>query len=126
MITHEPSNDLLTVSEAAAALHVSTPTVRRWIGSGKLPAVKLGPRIVRLRRHDVAALSGQVSADDAPSVPWWAKYATSSGDPRISLAEWIARAKETSDLILAERGGVPFDDSLPHIHEARREREERL
>jgi excisionase family DNA binding protein len=32
----------LTVEEAAARLRVSTKTIRRWIDSGELPAVRVG------------------------------------------------------------------------------------
>ena len=33
---------MLTVAEVAARLHVAPKTVRRWIGEGKLGAVRLG------------------------------------------------------------------------------------
>lgn len=36
------STDLLTVSETAAALRVSKPTVYRWIACGYLPAIRYG------------------------------------------------------------------------------------
>jgi excisionase family DNA binding protein len=44
---------LKTVAEAAAALHVSTKTIRRMIGRGELHRVKMR-RLVRLRAEDIA------------------------------------------------------------------------
>ena len=44
---------LMTLEEAAAALRVSTDTVRRRIRAGRLRAYRFGPRMLRLRRADV-------------------------------------------------------------------------
>jgi excisionase family DNA binding protein len=44
--------DLLTVKEVADMLRVSTVTVRRYIASGNLAAVRVG-RNIRIRRDDV-------------------------------------------------------------------------
>lgn len=49
-------NDL-SVNEAAEQLHVSSGTVRRWIGAGKLPATRRG-RYLRIRQSDVTRLTG--------------------------------------------------------------------
>jgi excisionase family DNA binding protein len=35
---------LSTVEEFAAAMNVSTRTVRRWVAAGELPVVQFGPR----------------------------------------------------------------------------------
>lgn len=45
--------DLLTIPEAAAALKVSPVTVARWLKQGRLPAYRMGPRAVRIRRDDL-------------------------------------------------------------------------
>lgn len=37
-----------TIPEAAAALAVSTKTIRRWIASGHLKAKRVGPRLIRV------------------------------------------------------------------------------
>ncbi len=50
------SDELLTVAEAAALLKVSPYTIYRWIGSGRLPAVRYSRRVIRLRRSEVEAL----------------------------------------------------------------------
>jgi excisionase family DNA binding protein len=48
---------LLRVREAAEYLDVHEDTVRRWIDSGRLPSVRVGPfRRVRVRECDVRRL----------------------------------------------------------------------
>ncbi len=44
---------LLTLAEAAEVLRVSAKTVRRRIEGGDLPAVRLGPRTLRVREDDL-------------------------------------------------------------------------
>jgi putative resolvase len=48
--------DLLTIAEVASILHVSVSSVHRWIGSGKLKAIKLPSGHYRIRAGDVEAL----------------------------------------------------------------------
>lgn len=47
----------LTVAGAAEELGVTTKTVRRWITAGTLRAHRLGPRLLRIAREDLEALS---------------------------------------------------------------------
>ena len=42
-----------TVPEAARLLQVSQATIWRWIASGRLPAHRIGPRRIRIRREDL-------------------------------------------------------------------------
>jgi excisionase family DNA binding protein len=49
MSTHAPNRQLLSVAQVAHELGVSTPTVRRRIRSGELPAVQLGGKRCALR-----------------------------------------------------------------------------
>jgi excisionase family DNA binding protein len=44
-MNEERMDDLISVKEAARACHRNTETIRRWIWSGKLPAVKLGNQL---------------------------------------------------------------------------------
>jgi len=46
-------DELLTVKEVAARLKVNPQTVRRWIRTGRLPAVRYGARAWRVRNGDV-------------------------------------------------------------------------
>jgi excisionase family DNA binding protein len=45
---------MLTVSEAATELGVSAKTVRRWIKSKRLRALRFSPRALRVREHDLS------------------------------------------------------------------------
>jgi excisionase family DNA binding protein len=51
----QPAPDALALSpqEAAWLLGVRPVAVRQWVASGKLPAVRLGRRTIRIRRSDV-------------------------------------------------------------------------
>jgi len=43
----------LSYREVSQRLRVSVPTIRRWVSSGGLPAVRLGERCVRIKRADL-------------------------------------------------------------------------
>ena len=127
MITHEPFIGLLTVSEAAAELRVSKPTIRRWIDAGRLRAVRLGPRTVRIRRADLRRLAQTRRSGQAMTLQELEPYIVSrGGDPSRSPSEVMASIAAIHERILARRGGRPLPSSLRLIHEARSERDERL
>lgn len=75
MITHD--HEYLTVREAADLLRVSVPTIRRWIASGRLRAVRPGGRTVRVPRSE--ALNGRPGAAED-----WRRYSVQLGDPSLS------------------------------------------
>lgn len=52
-MTITSDHDLLTVTEAADHLRVTTRFIRMLIADGRLPAMRLGRRAIRLRRDDV-------------------------------------------------------------------------
>lgn len=48
------SAELLTISAVATeVLYCSEDTVRRMIARGELPAVRIGKRLIRIRRRDI-------------------------------------------------------------------------
>lgn len=47
------SEELLTPAEVATMLQFSRQTVYGWLKSGKLPHIKLGPRTIRIYRHEL-------------------------------------------------------------------------
>lgn len=55
-------DDLLTVPEAAERLKVSAVTVSRWIKQGRLRALKVGPRAVRIRTEDLDRIMAPTGA----------------------------------------------------------------
>ncbi len=119
MITHD--HEYLTVREAAELLRVSVPTIRRWIASGRLHAVRPGSRSVRLRRSDVEPLPTR----PVDGVSEWRRYAVQLGDGEVPEAEIAERLSDLRRRVLRRRGGRIFGPSLSLIHEARAERDER-
>jgi excisionase family DNA binding protein len=55
---------LLTVPQVAEEFQVTAQTIRNWIESGVLPAVRVG-RAFRLRRQDVDELLDRARADSS-------------------------------------------------------------
>lgn len=58
---------LLTVRELAERLRVTPTCVYRWLGEGRLPAVRFSKRCVRFRESDVQQLLDQLRNADAES-----------------------------------------------------------
>jgi excisionase family DNA binding protein len=46
----------VTVEKVASDLGVSRMNVYRWVKEGRLPAVRFGPKTIRIRSDDVSAL----------------------------------------------------------------------
>ncbi len=46
------ATEYITPAEAAGLLKVHERTVRRWIGQGRVPAMRVG-RLLRIRREDL-------------------------------------------------------------------------
>lgn len=51
---------LISLEAAAQRLAVDTRTVRRWVSDGRLPAFRIGPRLLRVNATDVDALLQRV------------------------------------------------------------------
>ena len=49
----ERDEELLTITEVAQIAKLSTQTVRRHIKDGVLPALRLGKKMIRVRRGDL-------------------------------------------------------------------------
>lgn len=49
------SHEWLSQQQVAAEFGISDRTVRRMIADGRIPAHRLGPRLVRIRRADALA-----------------------------------------------------------------------
>lgn len=60
-----PPDELLTVTQVAEELHVTAPTVRQWVKSRRLPAVRK-QRLIRVRRSELARFLLDLGEDDPP------------------------------------------------------------
>ena len=47
------NHQLVSLADAADALAVSTPTIRRYIADGQLEAVRLGRKTLRIKVHSL-------------------------------------------------------------------------
>src|SRR5579884_2076823 len=117
----ERDADLLTIAEAARWLRVSTVTLHRWLKTGRLPAYRIGPRAVRIRREDLMRMVTPTTPEEAraaaepqsPAVQATVRPLTDE-EKRRTLAA-LATARELGERILARRGGQPLDESWPII-----------
>jgi excisionase family DNA binding protein len=52
-MTRSQKSDYYTVAQAAKVLDVSPSTIWRWIKAAKLPAYRVGPRKIRIKKEDL-------------------------------------------------------------------------
>jgi excisionase family DNA binding protein len=124
----------VTVAEAAKRLHVSHPTVWRWIKSGRLPASRVGPKSIRIRSADLEQLVQPVVAPHPPeatpqtagTVPPYTVRHTLTDEERQRAFVALQAIDAFQERILAVRGGVPFSSSVELIRQMRDERTEEL
>src|SRR5262245_43507181 len=120
------AEDFVTVPEAAALLHVSSSTIRRWIREGDLPAYRIGQRRVALRRSDLATIISPANSGEEPrnaqrTSEQFTVGRLNSEEQRRGLAA-LERAEELSKQILARRGGRPFSSSADVLNAVRAQR----
>ena len=63
-VTGSPETRFLTVAEAADELHVTERFIRKLIANGDLDAVRVGTRLVRIRRSDLDGLLRPIHAQE--------------------------------------------------------------
>jgi excisionase family DNA binding protein len=95
-MTSSQESDYYTVAQAAKVLDVSPSTIWRWIKAAKLPAYRVGPRKIRIKKEDLPiiitpARTKEVSMEKQP---------TTLQPP---TAEELARRKTLVDQILQLR-----------------------
>src|SRR5439155_26064053 len=56
---------LCTVAEAARVLDVHPSTIWRWIEAERLPAYRLGPKTIRIKRQDLEAILQPARGNEA-------------------------------------------------------------
>ena len=99
----------LTIREVGDLLRISERTVRRWVGTGDLPAVKIG-RSVRIRREDIDNRSAAPSGKPSPSAQ--ERQLAVLARARDLRREMAAASAESSVEILREIRLIP-DQSPP-------------
>ena len=57
-----PAPDWITLRETAERLQISEKSVRRWIADGRLKAVRVGPRMIRVDAASILALAEPLTA----------------------------------------------------------------
>jgi excisionase family DNA binding protein len=118
--------DLLTLTEAATLLKVSVVTLRRWIKQGRLPAYHVGPRKVRIKRHDLTKAFTPTAQEEVSAVP---EKITIRPLTDAEVAEQLQAVVESEAFLArmrAKRGGKPLDSSVPLIRQSREERSKQL
>jgi excisionase family DNA binding protein len=128
----QQDTDLLTIAEAAELLKVSRVTIQRWLKQGRLPAYRVGPRAVRIKRTDALNFltphNGATESMPLEPLPTPAALQVTPLTPeeierrRVAIIE----AKALRAEMLKQRGGVPFPSSWRLIRRARDERSKRI
>jgi excisionase family DNA binding protein len=57
--------ELMGLPQAAQYADVHARTIRRWIASGHLKAVRVGPRLIKVDRHELDAMLRPVGGSAA-------------------------------------------------------------
>ena len=128
-------DEFVTVSEAAKALRVSVPTIKRWLKDGRIPAYHLGHRYIRIRRTDLTRVFTPMREEvsrvpDRPQVELAPIPTTLTVKPLTAaqiaqLDKAIRGTQEVIDMIRARRNGEPLAPSWPILHEIREDRARR-
>jgi len=123
--------ELLTVHETAAMLKVNPDTVRRYITSGRLSAVRIG-RHVRVPKEAIEALAEPIQPKEVTPMHERPQSHTDVDQRRLTDAEVDAalaamkQAQHLRDAMQARRGGKLLPESWPELREAREERASQL
>jgi excisionase family DNA binding protein len=127
-------SEFCTVAQAAATLGVHPSTIWRWIDAERLPAYRIGPRSIRIKRSDLEQVV-------TPTKPQGSRVAHMKDDHtvefpfvprRLTPAEreralkHLDEVRKHTEQQLQRRGGQPFPDSWEEINQARDERSRHL
>lgn len=94
--------ELLTIQETAAILKVSPITVRRFIKSRRLPAVRVG-RALRVRREDVESLPEPANPTETSGTEEDDAHLFTENDPFLKL------------IGMGGSSDVPYDESTNDV-----------
>ena len=133
----QTTDEWLSIGEAVRQLKVGRTTLHRWVKQGRLPAYRLGPKAVRIRRADLERLITPVSGtgeevtavNETPPTPFQTSPATIrplTDEQQHQQLTAVEASRALQARLLAKRGGTPFEESWPLIRAAREERSEQL
>jgi excisionase family DNA binding protein len=127
-MAQDTTGEYYTVAQAAEALGVSVSTIWRWIKAQRLPALRLGPKSIRVRRQDVEAELRHVATASRFHV-----IRTDPRDIRPLTAEEanaaravFARMDANREAIFRRRKGRLLPDSTALIRSEREKRSRRI
>jgi excisionase family DNA binding protein len=89
-------DELLTVDEVAGRAKVNPETVRRWIKSGRLPAVKPAGGAYRIHSTDLERLFGTPPKAQAPSTPGQPDNLAGGGADLASLGQTLKNIRDNA------------------------------
>ena len=128
-------DDFVTISEAAKALRVSVPTIKRWLKDGRIPAYHLGPRYIRIRRTDLTRVLTPMREEVSPTperpvrelapIPTTLIVRPLTPAQIAQLDKAIQGTQEVIDMIRMRRNGEPLSPSWPILREIREDRAKR-
>ena len=127
------SGEFYTVAEAASELGMSPSTVWRWVQSEKLPAYRVGPKAIRIKKADLASAvqraqptrKGASSIEQSMTTVRSEVRPLTKGEAERGLAV-LAEAKALREALLKRRRGKPLPSSWQIIRRAREERSRHL
>lgn len=128
-MTQAAETDFYSIARAAKLLGVSPSTVWRWIESDRLPAYRVGPKNIRIKKQDLERVirptkSGgkETSMKELAPVRSTLTVRPLTEAERQRGLQALGEAKQLRARILARRGGKPLSSSRELIREAREER----
>lgn len=113
-MVEEEGRPFYTVAEAARLLEVSPATLWRWIAMHRLPAYRVGPRRIRVKREDLQALVQPTKAEEV-------KGAKGRAPEEIFANYDPKRAREALRKSAGALAGVDRQALLDDIHAARKQ-----
>lgn len=123
-------SELLSVAEAARVLRISQSTLWRWIDRGEVPAYRIGPKRVWLKKAELDSLNPHVRLprDDGAKAPEMAEFhqGRMSAAKSARVLQALDRARVFREKLLADRGGRLFERSEDDLYELREERSRQL
>ena len=132
-MTHATQRDFYSVAQAAKILGVSPSTIWRWIEAERLPAYRVGPKNIRIKRGDLeqvvqpAKVGGkEAMMQDVSAIQSGLTVHPLSEEERQRGLQALQQIKQLRARILARRDGKPFPSSWELIREARDERDRQL